>query len=209
MKSPARSLFVSLAAALLVAPAWAADAPAAAAPPDLAKGQAAAAVCMACHTADGSRGLPANPILQGQFPEYLAKQLHEFKSGKRKNAIMSGMAAPLSEDDIRNIAAFYASKPAPDGFARNKETVLLGQKIWRGGIADRSIPACAGCHGPAGAGIPVQYPRLAGQHAEYTALQLNTFRSGERANNAQMTGVAAKLNDAEIQAVSDYIAGLR
>ena len=208
MKSPARSLFVSLTAALLVAPALAADAPAAA-KPDLAKGQAAATVCIACHTADGSRGAPANPILQGQFPEYLAKQLHEFKSGKRKNAIMTGMAAPLSEDDIRNITAFYASKPAPTGFAKNKDTVLMGQKIWRGGIADRSIPACAGCHGPGGAGIPVQYPRLSGQHADYTALQLRAFRAGERANNAQMTGVAAKLNDAEIQAVSDYIAGLR
>ena len=128
--------------------------------------------------ADGSRGAPANPILQGQFPEYLAKQLHEFKSGKRKNAIMQGMAAALSEDDIRNVAAFYASKQAKPGFAKNKDTVLLGEKIYRGGIADRKIPACAGCHSPNGAGIPAQYPRLSGQHADYTEAQLVAFRSG-------------------------------
>jgi cytochrome c553 len=195
--------------ALASLPALAAGAGTAAAKPDLAKGQAAAAVCMACHTADGSRGLPANPIIAGQFPEYIAKQLHDFKSGKRQNAIMQGMAAPLSEEDILNISAFYGSKAAPTGVARNKDTVLLGERIWRGGITDRKIPACAGCHGPNGAGIPVQYPMLAGQHAEYTEAQLIAFRSGARANNAQMTGVAAKMNDAEIKAVADYIAGLR
>lgn len=198
-----------LIAALISAPALASGTAAPAAKPDLAKGQAAAATCMACHTADGSRGAPANPILQGQHPEYLAKQLHEFKSGKRKNAIMQGMAAALSEEDIRNISAFYASKQAKPGAAKNKETVLVGEKIWRGGIADRKIPACAGCHGPTGAGIPAQYPRLAGQHADYTEAQLLAFRSGLRANNVQMTGVAAKMNDAEIKAVSDYIAGLQ
>jgi cytochrome c553 len=204
-----KSATVLLLAALFAAPALAAESKPAAAKPDLAKGQATAATCMACHTADGTRGAPANPILQGQFPEYLAKQLHEFKSGKRKNAIMQGMAAALSEDDIRNVAAFYASKEAKPGAAKNKETVLLGEKIWRGGIADRKIPACAGCHGPTGAGIPAQYPMLAGQHADYTEAQLNAFRSGLRANNIQMTGVAAKMNDAEIKAVSDYVAGLR
>jgi cytochrome c553 len=181
----------------------------AAAKPDLAKGQATAAVCGACHTADGSRGSPANPILQGQHPEYLVKQLTEFKSGKRANAIMSGMAAPLSEADMKNVAAFYASKQAKPGFAKNKDTVRLGEKIYRGGIADRSIPACSGCHSPTGAGIPAQYPRMAGQHADYTEAQLIAFRSGARMNSAQMTGVAAKLNDKEIKAVSDYIAGLQ
>lgn len=204
-----KSATVLLLAALFAAPALAAESKPAAAKPDLAKGQATAATCMACHTADGTRGAPANPILQGQFPEYLSKQLHEFKSGKRKNAIMQGMAAALSEDDIRNVAAFYASKEAKPGAAKNKETVLLGEKIWRGGIADRKIPACAGCHGPTGAGIPAQYPMLSGQHADYTEAQLNAFRSGLRANNIQMTGVAAKMNDAEIKAVSDYVAGLR
>ena len=180
-----------------------------AAKPDLAKGQATATnVCAACHTSDGSRGSPANPIIQGQHPEYLAKQLTEFKSGKRANPIMQGMAAALSEADMKNVAAFYSTKQPKPGFAKNKELVTLGEKIYRGGIADRMVPACAGCHGPSGAGIPSQYPRLSGQHADYTAAQLNAFRSGARANSAQMTGVAAKMNDKEIKAVADYIAGL-
>lgn len=185
--------------------------PAAAAPakPDLAKGQTTATnVCAACHTSDGSRGSPANPIIQGQHPEYLAKQLTEFKNGKRANPIMQGMAAALSEADMKNVAAFYSSKQPKPGFAKNKDSVALGEKIYRGGIADRTVPACAGCHGPSGAGIPSQYPRLSGQHADYTAAQLNAFRSGARANSAQMTGVAAKMNDKEIKAVSDYVAGL-
>lgn len=178
--------------------------------PDLLKGQAISTqVCAACHTADGSRGAPANPIIQGQHAEYLAKQLTEFKSGVRNNAIMKGMAATLSDEDIKNVAAFYASKQAKPGFAKNKDTVQLGEKIYRGGIADRSIPACASCHSPNGAGLPVQYPRLAGQHSDYTEAQLTAFRAGTRTNNAQMTGVAAKMNDREIKAVSDYIAGLR
>lgn len=208
MKSVLSLLLAALVSAASVAPVVAAESKPAALP-DLAKGQATAATCLACHTADGSRGAPANPILQGQHPEYLAKQLHEFKSGKRKNAIMQGMAAALSDDDIRNVAAFYASKEAKPGAAKNKATVLQGEKIWRAGIADRKIAACAGCHGPNGAGIPAQYPKLSGQHADYTESQLLAFRSGLRANNAQMTGVAAKMNDAEIKAVSDYIAGLR
>ena len=141
--------------------------------------------------------------------DLLDKQLREYQSCKRVNEIMQGMAAAVDDKMIRDITAFYGAKPPVAGEARNKDTVLLGEAIWRGGIADRKIPACAGCHGPTGAGIPIQYPRLAGQHAEYTELQLRAFRSGERANNAQMTGVAAKMNDREIQAVSDYIAGLR
>ncbi|KNZ32577.1 MAG: cytochrome C [Methylibium sp. NZG] len=178
--------------------------------PDLAKGQATAtAMCVACHTADGSRGSPANPILQGQHPEYTAKQLAEFKSGKRENAIMRGMSATLSESDMLNVSAFYASKVAKPGFAKNKDLVALGEKIYRGGIADRSVPACSGCHSPNGAGIPSQYPRMAGQHADYTEAQMLAFRSGLRKNSAQMTGIAAKMNDREIKAVSDYIAGLR
>ena len=177
---------------------------------DLAKGEATSnGVCVACHTNDGSRGSPANPILQGQHPEYLAKQLAEFKAGKRDNAIMKGFASTLSDDDMKNVAAYYASKQAKTGFAKNKELVALGEKIYRGGIADRNIPACSGCHSPSGAGMPSQYPRLAGQHADYTEVQLTAFRGGVRKNNLQMTGVAAKLNDREIKAVSDYIAGLR
>lgn len=176
--------------------------------PDLVKGAATAAVCSACHSTDGSRGSPAQPILQGQHPEYLIKQLNEYKSGVRANAIMSGMAATLSESDMKNVAEFYASKQAKPGFAKNAELVALGEKIYRGGIADRSIPACAGCHSPNGAGIPAQYPRVAGQHADYTEAQLLAFRGGVRKNSVQMTGIAAKMNDREIKAVSDYIAGL-
>lgn len=178
--------------------------------PDLVKGAATYGnVCVACHAADGNSATPANPKLAGQHPEYLIKQLQEYKSGKRANAIMQGMAATLSDDDMRNVAYWLASQKPTDGAATDKELVKLGERIYRGGIADRQIAACAGCHSPNGAGIPSQYPRLAGQHAEYTETQLRHFRDGTRGNNAQMKGVAAKMNDREIKAVSDYIAGLR
>ncbi len=178
--------------------------------PDLAAGEAkVTAVCGACHTADGSRGAPVNPILQGQHPEYIVKQLTEFKEGKRKNAVMNGMAATLTPEDMKNVAAFYASKKAKEGAAKNKDLVALGEKIYRGGIAKKTVPACAGCHSPNGAGMPAQYPRLAGQHADYTKAQLVAFRQGERTNNAQMTTIAANLSDKEIEALADYIAGLR
>jgi cbb3-type cytochrome c oxidase subunit III len=178
--------------------------------PDLAAGEAkATTVCAACHTADGSRGAAPNPILQGQHPEYIVKQLTEFKEGKRKNSIMNGMAGMLTPDEMRNVAAFYASKKAKDGTAKNKDLVALGEKIYRGGIAKKSVPACAGCHSPNGAGMPAQYPRLAGQHAEYTKAQLTAFRQGERTNNAQMSAIAANLSDKEIEALADYMTGLR
>jgi cytochrome c553 len=177
---------------------------------DLAKGQAISGqVCAACHTSDGSRGSPANPILQGQHADYLVKQLSEFKSGKRANAIMKGFATALSDEDMKNVAAFYASKQAKPGFSKLKDSVALGEKIYRGGIADRMVPACSGCHSPNGAGIPAQYPRLAGQHSDYTEAQLNAFRAGTRNNSTQMTAIAAKMNDKEIKAVADYIGGLR
>ncbi len=176
---------------------------------DVAKGQQLAAACVACHTADGSRGAPANPIIQGQHPEYIVKQLAEFKAGKRKNPIMQGMAAPLSEDDMRHIAAFYASKSAKPGFAKVKATLDAGEKIWRGGIASKQVPACSGCHSPNGAGVPSLYPRLAGQHSDYTEAQLLAFRAGTRGNSAEMHTIAFKMNDGEIKAVSDYVAGLR
>ena len=182
----------------------------AASAPDAAKGAALSnSVCAACHTNDGSRGIAANPILQGQHPDYLVKQLTEFKSGKRDNAVMKAMATPLSEADMKNVAAFYASKQAKPGFAKNKDLAAHGEKVYRGGIAERSVPACSGCHGPSGAGIPAQYPRLAGQHAEYIQAQLTAFRSGARHNNPVMSAVAAKLNDDDIKALADYVAGLR
>lgn len=178
--------------------------------PDLTKGSASyGQVCVACHAADGNSTTPENPKLAAQHPEYLAKQLMEFKSGKRDNAIMKGFAAGLSDEDMNNISHWLADQKAKEGFATEKDLVRLGERIYRGGIADRQIAACAGCHSPNGAGIPAQYPRLAGQHATYTVNQLNAFRSGTRKNSVQMTGVAAKMNDKEIKAVSDYIAGLR
>lgn len=177
---------------------------------DLAKGQASyAAVCAACHGADGNSAIPANPKLAGQHAPYLAKQMQEFKSGKRANAVMSGMIAAQSPQDMLNLSAWLASQKPQSGTAKEKDLIALGEKIYRGGIADRQIPACAGCHSPNGAGIPAQYPRLAGQHGDYTATQLTAFRDGIRGNSLQMTQIAAKLNNREIKAVSDYIAGLR
>ena len=145
-------------------------------------------------------GSAANPILQGQNADYLAKQLADFKTGKRNNAIMKGMAAPLSDADMKNVAAFYASKQAKPGFAKNKDLASLGEKLYRGGANDRMVPACSGCHSPNGAGIPVQYPRLAGQHADYLEAQLVAFRGGTRGNSPVMAGIAAKLNDRELKA---------
>ncbi|MEJ7686660.1 MAG: c-type cytochrome [Variovorax sp.] len=216
-----------LLAALLGAaagPGLAADDPVAAAPaaapaaavqqpvkPDLARGEAAytAKACASCHNADGNSAIAANPKLAQQHPEYILKQLREYKSGKRKNAVMNGMAATLNDQEMRDIAWFVASKKQKPGFAKEKDLVALGEKIYRGGIGDRQIPACAGCHSPNGSGIPSQYPRLGGQHADYTSTQLVLFRDNVRLNSPQMNGVAAKLNDREIKAVSDYIAGLR
>lgn len=181
-----------------------------AAKPDLNKGAALyGQVCVACHAADGNSSIPANPKLAHQHPEYLVKQLAEFKEGKRDNAVMKGFAAAMSEQDMRNVAAWLATQKAKPGFARDKELVKMGERIYRGGIADRQIAACAGCHSPNGAGIPAQYPRLGGQHADYTAGQLRAFRDGTRKNSTQMTQVAAHMTEREIQAVSDYIAGLR
>ncbi|MDM0038215.1 c-type cytochrome [Variovorax sp. J22G21] len=208
------------ASASLAADAHAA-APAAAAPakpakPDPAKGDTlfnastpTIQSCASCHNADGNSSIPANPKLAQQHPEYILKQLQEFKTGKRKNAVMTSMASHLSDQDMRDIAWFVGAKKVKTGFSKDKDTIAMGEKIYRGGIADRQVPACAGCHSPNGAGIPAQYPRLGGQHADYIVTQLTAFRDGGRLNAPQMTGVAAKLNDREIKAVADYIAGLR
>jgi cytochrome c553 len=181
----------------------------AAAKPDLAKGEASFnGVCVACHGPEGNSVIPVNPKLAQQHPDYLVKQLTEFKAGKRENAVMLGMAAAVSEDDMKNIAAWLTTKKAAPGEAKDKELAALGEKIYRGGIADRQIPACAGCHSPNGAGIPSQYPRLSGQHADYAVAQLTSFRDGVRKNSVQMTQIAAKLNDREIKAVAEYVSGL-
>jgi len=200
--------------------AWAAGA---AAPglPDLAKGkQTAATVCVGCHGPDGNGTAagtgPIYPKLAGQHSSYLLKQLRNFKAAegaveRRANAIMNGMVAALSDEDLRNVAAFYASQTLKPEVARNRQTIELGRKLWRAGDAARGVPACAGCHGPAGAGIPAQFPRLSGQFADYSEAQLKAFRTGERANdpNSMMRVVAARLMDPEIKALADYAAGLR
>jgi cytochrome c553 len=188
--------------------AWAADP----APADPAKAQQIVTqVCSACHGADGNSAIPANPNLARQIPEYITKQLSNYKSGERVNAVMAGMVAALSPADMTNLGAYFWSQTAKPGVATNKELALLGQSLYRGGNAATGVPACSGCHSPDGVGIPKQYPRLAGQHAEYTAAQLKAWRSGERANdpNKMMRMIAAKLTDREIQALSEYIQGLR
>ena len=202
------SLLTAAALAAPALPAFAAgETPA---KPDLVKGQASfEAVCAACHGADGNSTIVVNPKLAHQHPEYLVKQLHDFKDDKRVDPVMKGFASMLSDEEMQNIAAWLAKQEAKPGFATDKDLVVLGERIYRGGIADRKIAACVSCHSPNGAGIPAQYPRLSGQHADYTVKQLNAFRDGTRANNIQMRDVAAKLNDREIKAVADYIAGLR
>jgi cytochrome c553 len=155
--------------------------------------------------------LPINPILAGQHPDYLYKQLSNFKSGARQNAVMAGMVAGLSDSDMRDLAAFYASQKPKPAAAADKDLVAKGQALYRGGRADGAVAACSGCHSPNGAGIPIQYPRLAGQHAEYTSAQLRAFRAGERGNdpNQMMQMIASRLSDKEIAALAEYISGLR
>ena len=203
----------ALALAVLAGCASGAIAQSKAAKPEIEKGQVIATrVCAACHGPDGNSPTPINPILAGQFPEYLEKQLVNFKANTtRKNPVMMGMSANLSHEDIRNVAAFFATQKPKGSTAKNAETLVLGRRVFRGGEVAKGLAACASCHGATGAGIPSQYPRLAGQYAEYTEAQLRAFRAGERVNDASriMRMVAEKMSDAEIKAVADYIAGLR
>ncbi len=166
-------------------------------------------VCAACHGADGNSAITLNPKLAGQHPDYLLKQLTEFKSGKRANAVMSGMAAMLSDADMKGVANYFASQNLVLAKAQSNGVGSVGEKIYRAGIAANNVPACAACHGATGAGLPKQFPRLAGQHADYTLAQLRTFRTGERANAPMMMAIATKMTDAEMAAVADYIQGLR
>lgn len=165
--------------------------------------------CVACHGAEGNSGIPQNPKLGGQHAAYIKKQLHEFQGPDRNNAIMTMIAKAMTPEDIDNIAAYLAAQRATPGVAKVKETAELGRKIYRAGIAEKNVPACAGCHSPNGAGIPAQYPRIAGQHQDYSVTQLTNFRAGTRSNSAQMTAISKRLSDEEMKAVSDYITGLR
>jgi cytochrome c553 len=171
--------------------------------------QIVGAVCSACHGVDGNSVITANPKLAGQHPEYLVKQLTEFKSGKRANAVMTGMASTLSDEDMKNLAAYFSNQKLKLGAAKTNGAGSLGEKIYRGGIAATGLPACAACHGATGSGLPKQFPRLGGQHTDYTLTQLRTFRTGERANAPMMMTIATKMTDAEMAAVADYIQGLR
>lgn len=177
---------------------------------DASAGEAKVAVCAACHGADGNSTNPEWPKLAGQHPKYVEKQLNDFKAGRRINAMMTGMVAPLSQTDMADIAAFYSNKPRTGGFA-SEARVALGEKIYRGGNAKSGVPACMACHGPTGAGDPLGgIPALSGQHAKYVSLQLYAFRDGERSNDpkAMMRDVARWMTKEEIEAVSEYIAGL-
>jgi len=212
MKSLALLTGLLLAALTLANPAWANPVPAPAAKGDAAKAQKIVNdVCGACHSTDGNSTSPAYPVLAGQHPEYIAKQLGEFKSGARKNAIMAPNAAKLSADDMLNLAAYFSVQQPKPRLGKDASLIAEGQKIYKGGNAGSGVPACASCHGPAGSGIPVQFPRLSGQHAKYVLSQLKNFRSGDRANDGgkMMQVIARKMTDQEMKAVAEYINGLR
>ena len=180
------------------------------------KGQKIASkVCAGCHNPDGNSIIPSNPILAGQHAEYITKQLLNFKSqdnkpAERKSPVMAAMVVPLSAEDMKNIGAYYTlQKPNPSA-AKDKVLAEQGEKIYRGGNIESGVPACASCHSPNGVGIPPNYPRLAGQHAEYTVAQLRAFRTEQRANDANsvMRGIVTRMSEKEMQAVAEFISGL-
>jgi len=182
---------------------------AAPAKPDMAKGrQIASGVCVACHGADGNSTIAANPILAGQVADYIATQLANFKSGARPSPIMKGMATPLSPEDMRDLGAWFASQKHMDMVARDKALALRGEQIWRGGIKATGVPACAGCHGADGMGIPAEFPRLSGQYADLTFGWLKAFASGQRPHPV-MGPIASRMNEGDMKAVAEYAAGLR
>lgn len=205
-----RILAVAVLSALLAAFNVQAADPKPVAKGDVAAGKNKAGTCAGCHGPDGNGGGdPTWPKLAGQIPEYTVEQLKAFKAGKRKNPIMMGMAGPLSEQDMRDIAAYYASLPTKPGAASSKELAQTGERLYRGGKADAGVPACMSCHGPAGTGIPVRFPRVSGQQAAYSERQLLDFKANRRVDDdGIMAPIAFRLSEAEIKAVSEYMAGL-
>lgn len=165
--------------------------------------------CLSCHGANGNSTIAINPKLSNQIEAYTHKQLVDFTTPQRVNPVMTTYAKMLTDEEKRNVAAYLAMQKTKQGAAKSKDTIDLGRKIYRGGIAEKGVAACASCHGAAAGGIPIQYPRLAGQHQDYTTAQLVAFRTGARSNSPQMTTLAQRLSDAEMKAVADYIAGLR
>jgi cytochrome c553 len=206
------------AAAIALSPAATVLAQGAAAKPDLAKAQTIVnQVCAACHGTDGNSPSPANPNLAGLPAEYITVQLAHFKSGVRANPVMLGMSASLSPADMTALGAYFAQQKPKGLTARDPELVKTGQSLYRGGDAAHGVPACSACHGPAGAGVPKAYPRLAGQHGDYTYAQLKAFKAGERGadkegkdvNGRIMAAIAGKLSDSQMKALAEYTAGLR
>lgn len=165
--------------------------------------------CASCHGEGGNSTISVNPKLSGQHEAYINKQLHDFKGVDRNNAVMTAFSGALKDEDVKNVSAYLASQKSKPGSAKNKDIVELGKQIYRGGIAEKNVPACAGCHSPNGAGMPAQYPRIAGQHQDYTIAQLTNFRTGVRKNSPQMAIVAKRMSDDEMKAVADYMAGLK
>jgi cytochrome c553 len=210
--------FAFLAAALCLAATAHGQERAAAAKPDLAKAQQIVTqICAACHGADGNSVAAANPNLAGQDADYITLQLAHFKAGIRVNPTMQAMAATLGDEDMRALGAYYGAQKPKGLAAKDASLVKAAQQLWRGGDAARGVPACAACHSPTGAGIPKNYPRLAGQYADYTYAQLKAFKAGERGadeagkdiNGRVMHTIAQQMTDAQMKAVADYAAGLR
>jgi cytochrome c553 len=165
--------------------------------------------CVACHGVDGNSPSPAFPKIAGQSEGYIVKQLADFKSGRRANGIMAGQVAGLSKTDMENLGAFYASQKATTGTTSSKKHAKSGARLYRGGNAKTGVSACMSCHGPSGKGIPPKYPRVSGQHAAYSEAQLKAFKEKKRLNDDNvMTGIAFRMSQEEIKAVSDYMAGL-
>jgi len=189
-----------------------------AAKPDLAKAQTTATqICVACHGADGNSPTPVNPSIAGMPAEYISTQLAHFKSGLRVNPIMQGMAAPLTPDDMKALGLYFSQQKPKGLAAKDAELVQAGQKLYRGGDSAAGVPACAACHAPDGAGVPKNYPRLAGQHPDYTYTQLKAFKAGERGmdpdgkdvNGRIMATIASRMSDAQMKAAAEYVSGLR
>jgi len=182
---------------------------------DAKKGAALAqGLCAACHASDGNSVIPGNPILAGQHYSYLKNQLNYFQvkegedTAKRENAVMLGIASGLSSDDIDNLSAYYSQQKIKPSYASNIELAKAGEVVYKGGDDSRGIPSCSSCHGPRGLGIPGQFPRVSGQHAAYTASTLKSYKNGSRANNNQMMQISARLTEAQINALAEYLAGL-
>ena len=209
--------FLLLAAVAGMLPATAPLAQAPAGKPDRARAESIVKeVCAACHGVDGNSPSPTNPTLAGQGPEYIALQLQHFQSGVRANPIMQGMAATLKPDEMKALGIFFSQQKPKGLAAKDAALAIAGQRLYRGGDIASGMPACAACHSPDGVGLPKNYPRLAGQYAEYTYTQLKAFRDGERGSDKEgkdyngkiMATVAARMSDPQMKALAEYASGL-